>query len=394
MKKKVLLMTACLFCTIHAMSSDVLTVENVTLPQNTETTIAINCEFDTQFKGYQLDVELDGGLSLVLDEDEKPVGENGFTGTDHSITASQVAEGKYRFIVVSFGGKLLPTSGTLLKIKVTGAAEKEIGESFNGRITATEFTTTSNEIRNLSDVNFTITIGEPAFLGIVLDENSTTAPVSATGVDVKVKRTIKANEWSTICLPFAMTTEQVKDAFGSDVEVNDFTNWSSEENDEGDIVSITIGFTSVSSIEANHPYVIKVSSPITEFTVNGVDITPEEEPTKQVGTKKANRGYFTGAYVAETVIPEENVFLSGNKFYYSNGSTKMKAFRGYFEFADVLTDMNASSRSINFNDETTSVQKIDVNVQKVDVFYDLSGRRVKNPSKGIFIVNGMKVMIK
>ena len=40
---------------------------------------------------------------------------------------------------------------------------------------------------------------------------------------VRVKRTINANEWSTICLPFAITAEQVKGVFGDDVQLGDFT---------------------------------------------------------------------------------------------------------------------------------------------------------------------------
>ena len=86
-----------------------------------------------------------------------------------------------------------------------------------------------------------------------------------------------------------MTAEQVTAAFGADAIVKDFSSWSSEENGEGDIVSIKIGFTEVTAIEANHPYLLKVTSAITEFTADGVDIAPEEEPTKQVGQKKAER---------------------------------------------------------------------------------------------------------
>lgn len=55
-------------------------------------------------------------------------------------------------------------------------------------------------------------------------------PEAAEGVNVRVKRTIKANEWSTLVLPFAMTAEQVKSAFGNDVQLADFTGVETEEN--------------------------------------------------------------------------------------------------------------------------------------------------------------------
>ena len=98
-------------------------------------------------------------------------------------------------------------------------------------------------------MEFTITIGEPVELRTVLDELSTEAPEAATGIDVRVRRTIKANEWSTLCLPFAMTAEQVTAAFGNEVKVGDFTGCTVDD----ETGNITVNFTEVTSIEANHP---------------------------------------------------------------------------------------------------------------------------------------------
>ena len=58
---------------------------------------------------------------------------------------------------------------------------------------------------------------------VVLDENSTEVPASASNVDVQILRTIKADEWSTICLPFTATGEQVKQAWDEDVQLASFT---------------------------------------------------------------------------------------------------------------------------------------------------------------------------
>lgn len=45
-------------------------------------------------------------------------------------------------------------------------------------------------------------------------------------------------------------------------------------------------------------------------------------------------------------------------------------------------------------DETTAIQSIDNTKTDVGPFYDLQGRRVNNPTKGIYIVNGKKIIIK
>lgn len=248
----------------------------------------------------------------------------------------------------------------------------------------------------LEDVTFKVKVVERHT--VVLDENSTVAPTEATGVNVRVVRTINANTWSTICLPFNMSEEQVKAAFGDDVELADFTEWSSEEDDEGNIVGIEIGFAEIAEIEANHPCLIKVSSPIEEFTLDGIDIVVDEEPIVQVGKKKAERGYLMGTYVANTTVPEYNLFLNNNLFWYSTGLTTMKAFRAYFELADVLTEVEEASAKVRLvvgDDEASAINIIPVGNAEADgVWYTLDGRKLsgKPTEKGIYIVNGKKVM--
>jgi len=277
----------------------------------------------------------------------------------------------------------------LVKVKLKLKATAPLGE-YSLTLKNTLFEYNSSDKDYADDVTFKVNVVN--FL--VLDETSTVAPVAATGVNVKVKRTINANEWSTICLPFAMSEEQVKAAFGNDVELKNFSSWSSETNIDDEIVSINVGFTSVSAIEANHPYVIKVSTAISEFTVDGVDIDPAD--AEVVVGKGKTKGTFYGNYVAGTEVPEENLFISGNKFYYSTGSTTIKAFRGYFELKDVLDSYydEAPSRVVFDFGDVTGIQKISAQGQNDGIYYDLSGRRVEKPSKGVFIVNGKKVIIK
>ena len=64
---------------------------------------------------------------------------------------------------------------------------------------------------NLDDINFTIKI-----VGLVLDEEQTEIPDLADfigqEVNLKVKRSITGGNWSTICLPFAMTQKRIRPA--------------------------------------------------------------------------------------------------------------------------------------------------------------------------------------
>ena len=55
---------------------------------------------------------------------------------------------------------------------------------------------------------------------------------------------------------------------------------------------------------------------------------------------------------------------------------------------------NASSYSFRFPGETTGVEEVKGENGKVEGVYDLQGRKVENPSKGIYIVNGKKFLVK
>ena len=226
---------------------------------------------------------------------------------------------------------------------------------------------------------------------VELDENATEAPTAAEGVNVKVKRTIKADEWSTIVLPFAMTAEQVKAAFGEDVRVADFTGYDFDE--EAD--KLNVNFKDVTAIEANHPYIIKVAAAVSEFSVEGVDIAPEDEPMVQKDKSKKNYNSFIGNYVNGTTVDDYGLYLNGGKFWYSMGGAKMKAFRGYFVFDSVDVDYEeSSSRMVITFGEATGIDTVTSEELKVKSYYNLSGQRVGQPAKGLYIVNGKKLIVK
>lgn len=400
MKKKFLTFMAFLAIAGSAMAQNELSVADIELPQNSESPLVVSFQFDVAdtYTGYQFNLELPSDLEFIMEEGTDVACVKGAChDASHSVTAN-LKDGLVKVAGLSLSSKpLVGTSGTLLTFTIKPSSPSlEIGHVYTGKIKDIVLVPIEGEKQVLTESTFTITIGEPADTRTILDETSTTAPEAAAGVDVRVKRAIKANSWSTICLPFAMTEAQVKGAFGDDVEVRDFTSWSSDEDDDGNIISIKIGFTPVTAMEANHPYIIKVANAIAYsdgFTVDGVDIDPEEEPTVQVGKKKAEKGFFTGTYVADTEVPEDNLFISNNQFYYSNGSTKMKAFRGYFELADVIDYELAAARITMVESETTGITEYRSKMSD-DTYYDLQGRKVETPRKGVYIVNGNKIAVK
>lgn len=227
----------------------------------------------------------------------------------------------------------------------------------------------------------------------VFDENSTETLLSVDNANVTVNRTLNADKWSTICLPFAMSEAQTKAAFGNYVEIADFTGYDTEKDGGNNVVGLTINFSDVTAMEANHPYIIKVKNDITQFTVDGVDVVPVATPGIVYDNNlTGEHGSFVGTYTAETTIPRNALFISDNKFWYSNGNKKMKAFRAYFDLQDVLTDMDSQSQqsriSMSFNNEDSGIKDIVRSTFASNVYYDLQGRKVEKPIKGLYILNG------
>ena len=395
MKKIFIMLTACIFSLGQVIAGNVLVVNDVSVPQGGQATLEIGGDFDTEYTAFELQIALPEGLKLVTDEDGYPIIEKAFD-TNHILTGNLLpSNGNYKITCRSMDNLSIPTDGTLFRVTVQADASMAIGTTLQASIVACEFTRTADSNgENLADVEFAIQIIE---FRTILDENATTSPEAAANADVLLKRTINAGEWSTICLPFTATGEQVKSAWGNDVQLANFTKWNSEE-DDGAIVAINVNFTSASAndgIEANTPMLIKVNKTSTSATFDGVTIEPEETPTVQVGKKASERGYFYGTY-AVMQVPEENLFLSGNKFWYSTGSTTIKGYRGYFEFRDVLDayyDGEASVKVNIFIDDTeTGIETLSNSPMKGENIYNLAGQRVNKAQKGIYIENGKKVL--
>ncbi|MBR6867793.1 MAG: hypothetical protein IKN02_06165 [Prevotella sp.] len=409
MKKILLFISLLLGFAGSSYADDSFSVDNITLPQNGEADVVVRFSLDagSTCSGYYFWLQLPEELAFVTYEKNGNTYITYTAGDSYDNTPSITTNLHEGYLKVGFfdgnGDPLNKQSGTLVtfKVKVIGAVN--VNDTFEGSLIEGSISSSGGSAHSVASSKFTITIAEPVDLRTVLDETSTVAPAAATGVDVRVKRTIKANEWSTICLPFAMTEAQCKAAFGNDVKIADFTGC--EPQTEGDdVVAITANFTMVTAIEANHPYVILVSENVTDFTVDNVNIEGNEDDAcvefdnGKSGSRRVVYSGFYGTYHAGTEVPEFCLFLNGNQFWYSIGATKMKAFRAYFEFLDVLTEVEEQYGSgsrifMNFVDnEATGIRNI--KSSEDGKYFDLLGRGVKPTKKGLYIKDGKKVVIK
>lgn len=406
MKKLFLFMLTCCLGQagiVKADDTDISGIANVVYIQHFEVQpgaanylLSINMKNAAAIRGFQFDLELPEGItatmsgtgvSCTLYNSRCP--KDDFENKYHTLNGSLQADGSYRFLAGSTEDQTFKgNDGTIVLVRINVASGMTPGD-YAIRLKDIKLSETNIDNHYDTDlVESTVTVSNTP--RTILNEIATTAPAAATSANVRVNRIIKGGEWSSICLPFDMTAEQVTAAFGNDVLLADFTGYDVTK-DGDDVTGITVNFANATSITKNHPYLIKVASTVSSFVADGVDVVIGT-PTYTPATGKS----FVGTYVAETTVPNNGLFLYNNKFYYSTGKTKMKAFRAYFNFADVLADKSVAGAPIlmSFDGEGTTGIEVIRDLMEEGVYYDLNGRRVETPSKGIYILNGKKVVIK
>lgn len=417
MKTIKLLVSLVLLTIVSNIYADNLAVEDFTMAPGETKNISIELNNpDRSYTMVEFWMSLPEGISIPLigEGDEayyQAEGNSSRFARNHVLEVNK-QDGLYHFLIFSGRNEALKgDSGELVSVTIEAASDAQ-----TGTYTATISNQLYNDLDKIEyfpdDVTFNITIEENDGY-IHFSETDTSLPYYTAGEkgNVKMARTINANEWSTIVLPFTLTKSKAETIFGSDVKLAEFTGFETvyDENDEDDVTpdAITLKFTTYTMNARNKPmvggnlYLIKTSQPIDSIVADDVTLTntvAEVSVTDDFETP----GKFTGSLV-KTVVPADGIFLSGNKFWYSTGKTNIKAFRGWFELDAVLNKETDFGANIGFvvDDEPTSVDGIPTimkwakgAVYTVQGQYVGSNINVKNLPSGIYIVDGKKLVIK
>ena len=98
-------------------------------------------------------------------------------------------------------------------------------------------------------------------------------------------------------------------------------------------------------------------------------------------------------------IAAENLFVPGYDAFYYVGKTNCTLYvpagaKSTYESTDGWKDFKNIVEMSSDGSDATAIESVETESTAPAVYYDLSGRRVENPTKGIYIVNGRKVFIK
>ncbi len=194
------------------------------------------------------------------------------------------------------------------------------------------------------------------------DEKPFNAPVAFTATEAKFTKTMNA-DYGTMVIPFDAELP-------SDVEAFNIT------GNEGDVLTTA----EAEAIEANKPVMLKGSGEVS-FTASNAEI---DATAKGVQTC----GLLSGVYAA-TAVPTENTYVLQKQgedvnFYKAISGLTVNPFRAYLTAA-----AGAARLTFDFN-EATGIKTVKT-TDGAEV-YNLQGVRVANPTKGLYIVNGKKVI--
>ena len=197
--------------------------------------------------------------------------------------------------------------------------------------------------------------------------------------NASLDRTFSTTNYSTLVLPFALTDEEKKAAFEEVYELN---------NVDGQ----SLKFKATDAIAAGTPYLVKAKNATLSVTDKALDPKTTVKNTEK--SDASSTVTFVGRFspVVLTAADNENAYVvSSNTLYQVTSDVTVKAYRGYFT---VVTTNGVKNFVLDFgNGETTSIEALESETRD-KVIYNLAGQRVQKAQKGIFIVNGKKVVIK
>lgn len=243
-----------------------------------------------------------------------------------------------------------------------------------------------------------VTISEPT---IVLDENgdgyatATTKPTCSNAV-VKLKYTVQQG-WNTIVLPFSPSESFMTQIFGSD-----YTAYAISSYEDGNLK-----FSKYTYLSSSTPYL--VYAPNAEVNTNGIYLKGVSIFSGNWTSSNLNKSVSNNAAIFKgTFSPIAAPGMNGKygltpegKIVNGNASASIKGYRAYFEFAEGSTPAKLSI-VIDENDAPTLIGAVQMMEDNAAV-YDMMGRRVETLNgkvvsgqlpKGIYIVNGKKVIVK
>ena len=221
-------------------------------------------------------------------------------------------------------------------------------------------------------------------------------------VELSDRTLFKDNSWNTLCLPFALTEDQIAASPLAGAVIKELNSASYVSSTD----VLTLNFSTVRSIEAGKPYLVKwdVGTDVVSPRFSGVTIQNIDEAGRTVQQTNVS---FVGVFSPVVIGNQgDNLFLGSNNTLHAPISSDytMNTFRAYFHLEGYVV---SSSRSVVLNidfekdGQTTTIGRQSATAsQQPSHLFTLDGMiRKGHHSKGILIEQNAdggyrKVMLK
>lgn len=233
---------------------------------------------------------------------------------------------------------------------------------------------------------FRVYVEYPNVKNFEYNENETNNIEAWENSDITLNRTLVADKWNTLCVPFAISEEEIKANFGEGTRV--------EKLDA--VNGNTVNFADATSIEAGVPYLIKPTVAGTTYTFNGKDVIADAPKTKG-NADVTFQGIYSPTDITNGGTVKAAGVTEGGKVLFVNPGSLTKAFRCFFTISDNAS-ITPTMLKISIKGVETAINSIVTgNSNATDnAIYNLQGQRVNGNSltKGIYIKNGKKFAVK
>ena len=202
--------------------------------------------------------------------------------------------------------------------------------------------------------------------------------------NVTLTRTLQAGSWNALTLPYDIPADvlglTVKELTGATLD--------------GSTLNLT--FEDATSIVAGKPYLVKVENDLDFSTLAMANVTVSKTP-HPFTSDNVDFIPTLGKTTIEGSDPKSVLFMTSDNTLKSASELPayMNGFSAYFQLKGDA--VNATSFNLDLGEgEATGIKSMDIEHSTLNIehCYDLQGRRVAQPKKGVYIQNGKKVVIK
>ena len=210
--------------------------------------------------------------------------------------------------------------------------------------------------------------------------------------NVKMLREFGSDYWNTLVVPFDLTRAQLEEAFGKGVKVAKYTGFDKPAN---------IKFETVDGdVTRADLMIVKPAATVTNPIFKGVTLEEGKAYDNPSGWKNySDTNFAINGRFAKQVLKDDDsgkVYFLNKKGQFTHPTADGNVIRGFRWFIQLKTPDSSTGAKITLDvdGDVTSIDAIDNGQLATDAIYNLSGQRVNKAQKGIYIVNGKKVVVK